>query len=117
MDLQKEALEEAGCEQIYTETTSGKSSDRPVLRELIDSLREGDTLAVWRLDRLGRSVEDLIGLVARLGGKGVRFKSLTEVMDVTTAGGRLMFHMSCAFAEFERDVTSERTQAGLTLAK
>jgi DNA invertase Pin-like site-specific DNA recombinase len=117
--LQRDALQEAGCERIFTDTASGSRSDRPGLAEALDHLRSGDTLVVWRLDRLGRSLRHLIDTVSALQERerGVGFKSLQEQIDTTTSGGKLVFHVFGALAEFERDLIRERTQAGLTAAR
>lgn len=115
--LQLDALKAAGCERVYTERASGAQRDRPELKAALDYMREGDTLVVWRLDRLARSIKQLIetveGLEARKGG----FRSLTEAIDTTTIGGRLIFHIFAALAEFERSVIRERTRAGLEAAR
>src|SRR5689334_5986061 len=115
--LQQDALHEAGCERIFTDTASGATADRPGLDEAIAYARPGDTLVVWKLDRLGRSLPHLIETVRGLGQRGIGFKSLTEQIDTTTSGGKLIFHVFAALAEFERDVIRERTQAGLTAAR
>ncbi|AOX26621.1 recombinase family protein [Pseudomonas aeruginosa] len=116
--LQADALAKAGCSRIYTDKASGKSTAaRPQLEECLADLREGDTLVVWRLDRLGRSVPDLVRIVGELERKGVGFKSLTESIDTSTASGTLIFHMFAAIAEFERNLIQERTQAGLAAAR
>ncbi len=117
LDLQQDALKKAGCERIFTDTASGTKADRPGLEEAIDFLRAGDSLAVWRLDRLGRSLKNLIELVNRLHGRQISFRSLTEQIDTTTSGGKLIFHIFGALAEFERDLIRERTQAGLAAAR
>jgi DNA invertase Pin-like site-specific DNA recombinase len=119
LDLQLDALKQVGCfeDRTYTDTISGSKADRPGLKRALDQLREGDTLVVWRLDRLGRSLQELISLVNSIHGKGAGFKSLLENMDTTTSGGKLVFHFFGALAEFERDVIRERTRAGLTAAR
>jgi DNA invertase Pin-like site-specific DNA recombinase len=117
LDLQLDALTTAGCGKVYRETASGAKADRPVLEEVLGYLRPGDTLVVWRLDRLGRSLQHLIAVVAGLAEQGIGFKSLTEQIDTTTPGGKLIFHVFGALAEFERDVIRERTQAGLAAAR
>ena len=117
LDLQLDALAAAGCGKVYRETASGAKADRPVLEELLGYLRPGDTLVVWRLDRLGRSLRHLIETVALLAERGVGFKSLTEQIDTTTLGGKLVFHVFGALAEFERDLIRERTHAGLAAAR
>ncbi len=119
MDLQIDALIKAGVEPdwIYQEKTSGKHSARPALDECLKCLRKGDTLVVYKLDRLGRSLRDLADIIERLEKHNIGFRSLTEAIDTTTAGGRLIFHMFGAVAQFERDVIVERTMAGLAAAK
>src|SRR6476619_570643 len=117
LNLQLDALQAAGCGKIYQETASGAKADRPVLDEVLSYLRPGDTLVVWRLDRLGRSLQHLIEVVAGLAERGIGFKSLTEQIDTTTSGGKLIFHVFAALAEFERDIIRERTQAGLAAAR
>jgi DNA invertase Pin-like site-specific DNA recombinase len=115
--LQRDALAKAGCEKLFEDTASGAKAERPGLTEAIRYAREGDTLTVWKLDRLGRSVTHLISIVAELQVKGVGFRSLTENIDTTTAGGRLVFHLFGALAQFERDLIRERTRAGLDAAQ
>src|SRR5688572_11341116 len=117
LDLQLDALTKAGCGKVYRETASGAKADRPVLDDVLGYLRPGDTLVVWRLDRLGRSLKHLIEVVALLAERGIGFKSLTEQIDTTTPGGKLVFHVFGALAEFERDLIRERTQAGLAAAR
>ena len=117
LDLQKDALTAAGCESIHTDVISGTKESRPGLDEALSYIRKGDTLVVWRLDRLGRSLKHLIETVTELQGRGVGFKSLTEQIDTTTSGGKLIFHVFGALAEFERDLIKERTHAGLRAAR
>src|SRR5690349_21158711 len=117
LDLQLDALHKAGCGKIYQEMASGAKADRPVLDEALRYLRAGDTLVVWRLDRLGRSLKHLIAVVAELAERGIGFKSLTEQIDTTTSGGKLVFHVFGALAEFERELIQERTHAGLAAAR
>ena len=117
LDLQKDALEKAGCDRIFTDTASGAKAERVGLDEALSHLREGDTLVVWRLDRLGRSLKHLIETITKLNNRGIGFKSITEAIDTTTSGGKLIFHIFGALAEFERDIIRERTQAGLTAAR
>lgn len=114
--LQLDALAAAGCERIFTEQASGAKADRPQLDAVLEYIRPGDVLVVWRLDRLGRSLQHLIATVTELGGRGVGFRSLTEAIDTTTAAGRLLFHVMGALAEFERELIRERTLAGLAAA-
>ena len=117
LDLQLDALEEAGCERVYEEQTSGAAKSRPELERCLDSLREGDTLVVWRLDRFGRSLKDLVTKMEALEEIGADFVSLTEGIDTTTAQGKLTFHIFGALAEFERELNRERTMAGLRAAR
>ena len=114
--LQTDALRKAGCERIFEDTVSGSTSERPGLSSALAFLREGDVLGVWRLDRLGRSLPHLIEVVAGLEARGVGFRSLTEAIDTTTPGGRLIFHVFGALGQFERDLIRERTKAGLSAA-
>ena len=115
--LQRDALTEAGCEKIFIEQMSGAVTDRPALREALDYARSGDTLIVWKLDRLARSMKQLIETIEGLRLRGIGFRSLTEAIDTTTAQGVLVFHMFSALAEFERALIRERTRAGLAAAK
>jgi DNA invertase Pin-like site-specific DNA recombinase len=117
LDLQTDALTRAGCEKIITDTSSGAKAERPGLQDAMNHLRAGDTLVVWRLDRLGRTLKQLIGTISDLNDKGIGFKSLQENMDTTTSGGKLIFHIFGALAEFEREVIRERTNAGLQAAR
>src|SRR5215212_4247135 len=117
LDLQRDALEKAGCEQIFADTVSGTKAERKGLSEALSHLRRGDTLVVWRLDRLGRSLRHLIDTITELGDKGIGFKSLQENIDTTTSGGKLVFHIFGSMAEFERDIIRERTNAGLQSAR
>ena len=112
-----DALQAAGCQRFFTETASGKLEHRPVLDAMLDQLRPGDTVAVWQLDRLGRSLRHLIDTVQALEAGGVAFRSLTESIDTSTPGGKLIFHVFGALAEFERDLIRERTMAGLAAAR
>ena len=111
------ALKAAGCEKIYREKASGGRWDRPELHRLIEQLRKGDVLVVWKLDRLSRSLRDVLILMERLGQTKAGFKSLTEAIDTTTPAGRMMMQMVGAFAEFERAMLRERTKAGLETAR
>lgn len=115
--LQVDALKKAGCKKIFRETASGAQRDRPELLKALEYLREGDTLCVWKLDRLARSLKQLIETVEQLGERGIGFRSLTECIDTTTPGGRLVFHVFAALAEFERGIIRERTMAGLENAR
>jgi DNA invertase Pin-like site-specific DNA recombinase len=117
LNLQKDALENAGCTKIFTDTASGAKTERKGLEEALTYVRKGDTLVVWRLDRLGRSLPHLITTMTDLEEGGIGFKSLTENIDTTTSGGKLIFHIFGALAEFERNLIRERTQAGLTAAR
>jgi DNA invertase Pin-like site-specific DNA recombinase len=114
--LQLDALAAAGCAKVFEDRASGARSDRPGLARAIDYLREGDVLVVWKLDRLGRSLPHLIQTVTALEARGVGFRSLTEAIDTTTPGGRLVFHLLGALGQFERDLIGERTRAGLAAA-
>src|SRR5512147_868303 len=117
LNLQKDALQQAGCARIFTDTASGAKQERVGLDEALSYVRKGDTLVVWRLDRLGRSLSHLIETIAGLENRRIGFKSLTESIDTTTSGGKIIFHIFGALAEFERDSIRERTQAGLTAAR
>lgn len=117
LDLQKDALQQIGCTQIFTDTASGSTTERPGLHEAVQFLRAGDVLVVWRLDRLGRSLQHLLATIGGLQQRSIGFKSLTENIDTTTPGGKLIFHVFGALAEFERDLIRERTQAGLIAAR
>src|SRR5215211_6121942 len=117
LDLQRDALTKAGCAKIFTDTASGAQTDRPGLLEAISYVRAGDTLVVWKLDRLGRSLKDLITRIKELNDRKIGFKSLTEQIDTTTSGRKLIFHIFGALAEFERDIIRERTNAGLAAAR
>ncbi|KMQ80128.1 DNA-invertase [Candidatus Burkholderia pumila] len=117
LDSQRDALMQAGCAAIYEEAASGKSAARPELEQCRKALRAGDTLVVWRLDRLGRSLPDLVQIVADLERQGVGFESLTEKIETGSAAGKLVFHVFAAPAEFERGLIRERTQAGLAAAR
>lgn len=117
LDLQRAALKAAGCEPVFEDQVSGTAVRRPGLDDALDRLRAGDSLVVWRLDRLGRSLPHLIETIRLIGDKGAGFRSLTESIDTTTAGGRLYFHMMGALAEFERALIIERTRAGMKAAK
>jgi DNA invertase Pin-like site-specific DNA recombinase len=115
--LQRDALTEAGCGKIFTEQLSGAVADRPALHDALEFARSGDTLIVWKLDRLARSMKQLIETIEKLRLRGIGFRSLTEALDTTTPQGRLVFHMFGALAEFERSLIRERTQAGLAAAR
>jgi DNA invertase Pin-like site-specific DNA recombinase len=115
--LQQDALSAAGCQEIYTDTVSGSVTERPGLTNALSHVRSGDTLVVWRLDRLGRSLPHLIETVSQLQQQGIGFRSLQEQIDTTTSGGKLVFHVFGALAEFERDLIRERTHAGLAAAR
>jgi DNA invertase Pin-like site-specific DNA recombinase len=117
LDLQRDALQKAGCEKVYTDQQSGASTERLGLNGILEIGRAGDTLVVWRLDRLGRSLKHLIHLVEKLDHQGIGLRSLQENIDTTTSGGRLVFHLFGALAEFERNLIRERTQAGLSAAR
>lgn len=117
LDLQRDALRKAGCERIFEDQMSGVASDRPGWYQAGGALRAGDTLVVWRLDRLGRSLKHLIEVITDLEENGVAFKSLTENLDTGSSGGKLVFHIFGALAEFERELIRERTLAGLASAR
>jgi DNA invertase Pin-like site-specific DNA recombinase len=117
LDLQRDALRLSGVQEIYEEMASGKATGRPELNHCLKALRAGDTLVVWRLDRLGRSLPDLVRIVAELEDKGIGFESITEKIETASAAGKLVFHVFAALAEFERNLIRERTQAGLTAAR
>lgn len=117
LDLQRDALLKSGCSLIYEEATSGKNTERPELQQCLKAIRAGDTLVVWRLDRLGRSLPDLIQIVMDLEQRNIAFESLTEKIDTGSATGKLVFHVFAALAEFERNLIRERTQAGLIAAR
>jgi DNA invertase Pin-like site-specific DNA recombinase len=117
LDLQINKLKQAGCEKIYTDVVSGAKAERQQLTSMIDHLRTGDTVVVWKLDRLGRSLKDLIKIVQSFDELGVNFRSLTENMDTASSGGKLIFHIFGSIAEFERDLIRERTQTGLSAAR
>lgn len=118
LDSQRAALEAAGCAEIFTDHgISGAEFDRPGLAAALASLRPGDMLVVWRLDRLGRSLIDLVRLVTKLDTRQVEFRSLSEAIDTSSSGGRLVFHMVAAMAEFERSLIGERTRAGMAAAR
>lgn len=117
LDLQLDALKKAGCEKIYEETAGGMKADRPILDGLISHVREGDVLVIWKLDRLGRSLKNLVDVINLLSDKKVGLQSLSDPVDTTTTQGRLIFNIFASLAEFERDVIYERTQAGLASAR
>ena len=116
-DLQRRKLEEFGCERIFEEQISSRKADRPQLRAALEYCRKGDELVVWKLDRFGLSLKELIELVNGLSERGIEFVSLRESLDTTTPGGKLVFHVFGAVAEFERDIIRERTMAGLEAAR
>jgi len=117
LELQTEALQKAGCKKIFEDRMSGNRAERPGLAQARESLRQGDTLVVWKLDRLGRSVKHLVDLVGELQQQGVQFKSLTDAIDTGTASGRFFFHVMASLAEMERELIVERTRAGLEVAR
>ena len=114
--MQLDALATAGCTKVFEDRASGALADRPGLQKALDYVRDGDVLIVWKLDRLGRSLPHLIETVSALEKRGVGFRSLTEAIDTTTPGGRLVFHLFGALGQFERDLIRERTRAGLVAA-
>ena len=117
VDVQLDALKSAGCKKIFSDKMSGARADRPGLAEAVAYGREGDVLVVWRLDRMGRTLPHLIATIHDLEQRGIGFRSLTEAIDTTTTGGKLVFHIFSALAEFERDLIRERTRAGLAAAR
>jgi DNA invertase Pin-like site-specific DNA recombinase len=117
LDLQKDALDKAGCERLLTDTISGSKAERPGLEQALSFIRPGDALVVWRLDRLGRSLRHLIETVWSLQERNIGFRSITESIDTTSSGGKLIFHVFGALAEFERELIRERTRAGLDAAR
>ena len=116
-NLQQDALEKAGCDRIFTDVASGARAHRPELDHMLDLLREGDTVVVWKLDRLGRSMQNLVDLMTIFDERGVQFRSLTEAIDTSTPGGTLVFNIFGSLAQFERDLIRERTRAGLEAAR
>ena len=117
LELQLDALTKAGCERIYQEHASGKNTERPELQRMLEALREGDTVVVYKLDRISRSVQDLEGLAKRFADMGVQFVSLNEQIDTSTPMGKFFFHVMGAISELERDIIVERTNAGLAAAR
>jgi DNA invertase Pin-like site-specific DNA recombinase len=117
LSLQQDALQNTGCEEIFTDVASGSKSQRPGLEKALHYAREGDIIVVWKLDRLGRSIQHLIQTVTLLQEKKIFFKSLQENIDTETSSGKLIFHIFGALAEFERDLIRERTYAGLKAAR
>lgn len=117
LDLQIDALTKAGCKKIFDDKISGSRAERPGLNKALELLREDDTLVVWKLDRLGRSVKNLVNLIGELHNQGVQFKSLTDAIDTGTPSGRFFFHVMASLAEMERELTVERTRAGLEVAR
>ena len=117
LDLQTEALTKVGCKKIYNDKISGSRAERPGLTKALEMLREGDTLVVWKLDRLGRSVKNLVDLVGELHQQGIQFNILTDAIYTGTPSGRFFFHVMASLAEMERELTVERTRAGLEVAR
>lgn len=117
LSLQLDALQSSGCGKIYKEKITGATRERPELKKLLDQLREGDTVVIWKLDRLARSLKDLVNLVNEIQDKGGALHSLNDQIDTTTPHGKFTFHVFAALAEFERDIIRERTKAGLTAAR
>ena len=115
--LQEDAMKKEHCEPVFIDKMSGKRFDRPEFLRMLDMARPSDIIVVWRLDRLGRSLKELVEVVGKLGERGIELRSLKENIDTTTPTGKLMFHIVAAMAEFERDIISERTQAGLEAAR
>lgn len=117
LDLQLDALKSAGCEKVFEDKVSGTRAERPGLSKTLEMLRDGDTLVVWKLDRLGRSVKHLVDMVGELQKQGVQFKSLTDSIDTGSPSGRFFFHVMASLAEMERELIVERTRAGLDAAR
>lgn len=117
LDLQTNALIKAGCQKVFDDKISGSRAQWPRLTKVLEMVREGDTLVVWKLDRLGRSVKNLVGLVGELHTQGVQFRSLTDAIDTGTPSGRFFFHVMASLAEMERELTVERTRTGLEIAR
>ncbi|WP_184222543.1 recombinase family protein [Granulicella aggregans] len=117
LDLQRDALKRSGCERTYEDICSGRATERPGLSKALDAARQGDALVVWKLDRIGRSLPHVVGLVGDLQKRGVGLKVLTGDVDTTTVTGRLVFGIFATLAEFERDLIHERTMAGLVAAR
>lgn len=117
LDLQTDALKAAGCEEVFTEKLSSTKKDKPELTSLVSKLRKGDCVVVWKLDRIARSVQQLTGFIAELQSKEVNFQSIQDNIDTTTSQGRFFFHVMCSVAEFERDLISARTKAGIESAR
>jgi len=117
LTLQQDALAKANCDRVFTDTASGAKADRPGLKDALSHLRKGDTLVVWKLDRLGRSLKNLIEVTQELEKRGIGLRSLQEQIDTTTPGGKLIFHVFGALAEFERDLVRERTNTALVAAR
>lgn len=117
LDLQIQALAQAGCERVFSEKVSGAQSDRPALQEALSQLRDGDAFVVWKLDRLGRGVKGLVDLVTDLEVRRVHFQSLTDQIDTSTPAGRFFFHVMASLAQMERELIAERTRAGLEAAR
>lgn len=117
LELQIEALKKAGCEKIYEEKISGAKTERPELARTLNDLRKGDVLVVWKLDRLGRSLKDLVNIITDLSSREVQFKSLTDSIDTATTSGRFFFNVMASLAQMERELNQERTNAGLEAAR
>jgi DNA invertase Pin-like site-specific DNA recombinase len=117
LELQIEALIKIGCERVFEDKTSGIRAERPGLTKALDMLREGDTLVVWKLDRLGRSVKNLVDFVGNIAKQGIQFRSLTDSIDTSTPSGRFFFHVMASLAEMEQELMVERTRAGLAVAR
>ena len=117
LSLQLDALQDAGCTEIYQEKITGAKRERPELQKMMDHLREGDVIVIWKLDRLARSLKDLVELVNQIQEKGAALLSLNDQIDTTTPQGKFTFHVFAALAEFERDIIRERTRAGLAAAR
>ncbi|CQR42196.1 site-specific DNA recombinase; e14 prophage [Thiomonas sp. CB3] len=117
LELQRQALDASGCAKVYEDAMSGLRADRPGLAQAMEQLREGDTLVVWKLDRLGRTVKGLVELVESLQAQGIQFRSLTDAIDTSSPSGRFFFHVMASLAQMERELIAERTKAGLQAAR
>jgi DNA invertase Pin-like site-specific DNA recombinase len=117
LDVQREALSHSGCDDVFEDTASGKTANRPGLEKALDKLRKDDTFVVWKLDRLGRTVKQLVDLVSGFEDEGINFVSLTDSIDTSTPAGRFFFHVMASLAEMEQELAVERTRAGLATAR
>jgi DNA invertase Pin-like site-specific DNA recombinase len=117
MDLQRDALRKAGCQNVFEDIVNGTRAERPGLSQALEGLREGDTLVVWKLDRLGRNAKQLVDLANELNQRGIQFKSLSDAIDTGVPSGKFFFHVMASLAEMERELMVERTRAGLEIAR